>query len=211
MNCRKVSHLLSAYMDGELPGVEHRQIHLHLNACPECQAEYEGLLQVKRLLAGMRIQEPRPELPGLILQRLVSAEAQATSGGPASWLRQFCARWKQIAPPPPVIAFGTGLAAMGILWTVRMVDTPNEIHWQQPTSQISMLPLASGSEIPRFGLYPNGASPDLLSEQPLPVVNPIWTRNTPLNPLPVVFSSERVLPRRYLRSSNPVLSVLYPR
>ena len=46
MNCNKVSNLLSAYMDGELLGFEHRLIHQHISRCAECSAEYEELLPV---------------------------------------------------------------------------------------------------------------------------------------------------------------------
>ena len=47
MNCRKVSHLLSAYMDGELAGVENLQIRQHLSNCDDCNDEYEELLGTK--------------------------------------------------------------------------------------------------------------------------------------------------------------------
>src|SRR5450432_4196251 len=61
VNCRKVSHFLSAYIDGELPGVEHRLIHEHLTRCEECRAEQEGLLYTKRMVSRLRLKEPRSE------------------------------------------------------------------------------------------------------------------------------------------------------
>ena len=62
MNCNKVSQLLSAFMDGELLGYEHRLIHQHLQRCSECRVEYEELLQMKRLLSAMRVCEPCHQL-----------------------------------------------------------------------------------------------------------------------------------------------------
>lgn len=156
MNCRKVSHFLSAYMDGELPGVEHQIIHQHLNQCRECHAEYLGLLQVKRLLAGMRMQEPRAALPGMILQRVAAERSQASGLSLAEWWRHFGQWWRQMAPPPPMVAFGAGLAAVGILWTLRMTDAPDGIRWHQadtvaalpfrPPTATADLPMIPGSQ-----------------------------------------------------------------
>lgn len=58
MNCRKVCNLISAYIDEELPGVEALQIRQHLRNCPECNEEYEALLQTKRLIASLAIKSP---------------------------------------------------------------------------------------------------------------------------------------------------------
>jgi len=74
VNCRKVNSLLSAYMDGELPGVEQLQIRRHLDQCPACSEEYQSLVVTKRLIAGLRMQEPRPGFDQQILNR-IAAEA----------------------------------------------------------------------------------------------------------------------------------------
>src|SRR5690349_20833433 len=78
VNCNKVSHLLSAYMDGELLGYEHRLIHQHLQHCPDCRVEYEELLHMKRLLSAMRVCEPCPQLASNIVRRVSSEEAAQT-------------------------------------------------------------------------------------------------------------------------------------
>src|SRR3954454_22477611 len=80
VNCNKVSHLLSAFMDGELLGYEHRQIHHHLQQCVDCRTEYDELLQMKRLLAAMRLREPDKKLAASIVQR-VAAEPEPASVG----------------------------------------------------------------------------------------------------------------------------------
>lgn len=70
MNCRKTANLLSAYMDGELPGVEQLQIREHLKYCPSCNEEYESLLYTKRVLSGLSVANPRNCLEDRILDRL---------------------------------------------------------------------------------------------------------------------------------------------
>src|SRR5258706_11792854 len=70
VNCRKTASLLSAYMDGELPGVEQLQIREHLKQCSSCNEEYESLLYTKRVLARLSVASPRNCLENRILNRL---------------------------------------------------------------------------------------------------------------------------------------------
>ena len=79
MNCRKTASLLSAYMDGELPGVEQLQIREHLKHCACCNEEYESLLYTKRVLARLSVANPRNCLEDRILNRL-SEEAERGAG-----------------------------------------------------------------------------------------------------------------------------------
>lgn len=64
-------------MDGELPGVEQLQVRHHLDECPDCKSEYHSLLVTKRLIAGLRMQEPRPGFEQQILAR-INAEAHTS-------------------------------------------------------------------------------------------------------------------------------------
>lgn len=70
MNCRKANNLLSAYLDGELAGVEQLQVREHLRQCDDCRFEYESLLCTKRLLANLALRDPRPQFEECILRRL---------------------------------------------------------------------------------------------------------------------------------------------
>ncbi len=70
MNCRRVSHLISAYVDGELTGVEMLEVRKHLSACSECASEYESLRSTKALLAGLPTAKPREGFSARILSRL---------------------------------------------------------------------------------------------------------------------------------------------
>lgn len=114
MNCNKVSHLLSAFMDGELLGYEHRQIHHHLQQCADCRTEYDELLQMKRLLAAMRLREPGKRLAASIVQR-VAAESEPASVGIGNWRIPVPAMAPRAAAYTPFVGLGVGLAVFGLM------------------------------------------------------------------------------------------------
>ena len=115
MNCNKVSNLLSAFMDGELLGHEHRLIHHHLQSCADCRSEYEELLHMKRLLAAMRLREPGQRLAVSIVERvsLEGANPAAVDLGP--WRVQVPALRANPLFFSPMIGLGVGLTFFGIL------------------------------------------------------------------------------------------------
>ena len=153
MNCRKVTHFLSAYMDGELPGVEHRQIHEHIAQCPDCAKEYHGLLQMKRLLAGMRLREPQVDLPARIISQIHTQQDAQSVKTRTSW-KGLITRW--IAMPAPrqsVMALAASLAACGIIYASYAIDHSEQIVWHTTTpADIARLqPAPAGpSEAPTF-------------------------------------------------------------
>src|SRR5689334_19964905 len=106
---------MSAYMDGELSGIEHRLIHQHLARCPECQEDYESLLQLKHLLAGMSIKEPSKSLPALILQEIEDDEVRSMERSPAAWVRKFQQSIRRPIRYTHLIGFGVSLAFVGLL------------------------------------------------------------------------------------------------
>lgn len=110
MNCRKVNSLLSAYIDGELTGVEQMQVRQHLRLCACCHEEHESLLMTKRLLAGLRTKAPRCDLEQIILRRLDAEGASRSSrlSGRAWWA--FLSPRERLR----VAALGT-LAALALL------------------------------------------------------------------------------------------------
>jgi hypothetical protein len=143
VNCRKVSHLLSAFMDGELSGVEHRQLHEHLIRCPECQDDYEGLLQVKRLLGGMRVQTTRKALPALILQQISDEEWRAAHQKPSAWIQQTLQQLKSIVIPPKTAVLSIGMALMGVFFAFHLSalstrpSQQNTITWEKTPPSLS--------------------------------------------------------------------------
>lgn len=70
MNCRRVNSLMSAYIDGELAGVEMLAIKRHLSACSACREEFESIRSVKRLMSTMAYVTPNGQLPAAICNRL---------------------------------------------------------------------------------------------------------------------------------------------
>jgi anti-sigma factor RsiW len=75
VNCRRVSNLLSAYIDGELTGEEQLKIQEHLRQCDECAEEHESLLMTKRLICSLKMKEPREELEARILNAVAQEVA----------------------------------------------------------------------------------------------------------------------------------------
>lgn len=123
MNCRKVNHLLSAYMDGELGGVEHRQIRAHLQACQDCSSEYAALLQTKRLLAALRIQEPHGDLPSGILRRIEEVEsARRHAGFARPFLTALIERLRTVVPASPAFAVGASVACAAVFLSAPLAD-----------------------------------------------------------------------------------------
>ena len=156
MNCRKVNQLLSAYMDGELRGVEHRQVFEHLARCPECLEEYESFLQMKRMLGVMRTHQPSADLEARIAYSVTWDETQAASRTPGMiWMRLRMQAQDLFASPQ-----GLGLGAMAILGVYAVVhhlplatnaDSSSTIVWQRtPTSVTELTAGLAPSEPERF-------------------------------------------------------------
>lgn len=93
MNCRRVSNLLSAYLDAELAGAEMLDIRDHLSRCPFCAREYEGLRQTKRLLGALALR--MPEVGTDFEARLRQSVAQQSAWGGLDWLPGMFSAWRQ--------------------------------------------------------------------------------------------------------------------
>lgn len=70
MNCRRVSNLISAYVDGELTGAEMLEIRRHLSDCRECSEEYELVRGVKSAVSRLRTVSAPEHLAASIVARL---------------------------------------------------------------------------------------------------------------------------------------------
>jgi len=86
MDCRVISELLAAYLDGEVTPREREQIQTHLSACPQCRRELEALAAAQK---GLR-------------QALKEMAAQATPP-PESWdrIRQQVGIKNRVEEPAP--------------------------------------------------------------------------------------------------------------
>ena len=116
MNCNKVSHLLSAFMDGELLGYEHRLIHQHLQRCRECRTEYEELLQMKRLLAAMPVCEPGRKLAATIVQRVSEDESDSPGINLGDWRVALPGLRGRPLVYSPFVGLGVGITFFGMMF-----------------------------------------------------------------------------------------------
>ena len=67
MSCNTVQSKLSAYLDGEMSGVEMQVIRNHVNHCSACNIELNKLKTVQLILRGLPASpEPSLELPAKI-------------------------------------------------------------------------------------------------------------------------------------------------
>ena len=195
MNFNKVSQLLSAYMDGELMGYEHRHIHQHLHRCRECRTEYEDLLQMKRMLSAMRMREPAHEMTVSILHRLTAEESAADF----RWRTVFRFGGRLGPAYSPMVGLGLGLTVLGIgvfsrPATQRRADLADaNIRWEladpakdqlppsprvnlvqgltpEPQSrQVSFRPIYDG-DFRRFPTRPSTRNVSIQFEQPVPAL-----------------------------------------
>ena len=115
MNCRKVSHLLSAYMDGELPGVEALQIRDHLSYCGDCAAEHDDLLSMKRLVGRLKIQEPVGDIAADVFQCIRIEQEIRAENSPLARFRRFTELLGSAVVTPRAIGLGFGVAAVAAL------------------------------------------------------------------------------------------------
>jgi hypothetical protein len=142
VNCRKVSHLLSAYIDSELAGVEYRAIREHLAHCHECLSEYEGLLQTKRMLARLRVQAPKNDLPNRILSYIEAETQQTERQRSLSWRDRMHVWFRQSSPVPQAMVMGAVVAGTVLFSLSHTPDQPTDkIQWTQLNPQ-EIQPLA---------------------------------------------------------------------
>ncbi len=58
MNCKHIQSVLSAYIDGELPGDEMLAVRSHIHDCSVCSNELESCRKLKMLLSSLPHVEP---------------------------------------------------------------------------------------------------------------------------------------------------------
>ncbi len=193
MNCRKVSSSLSAYIDGELAGVEHRMIFDHLSLCETCSAEYEGLLNMKRMVSMLKIREPHETLPLTIISRI--EEEQNLN---ISWLQyQFMTLREAVLRPASPSQISLGLsAAVVCIALLASINRPHEkIEWSAlhtggiaslDSSSQTLAQMESPLNLPLQFAQPAAFSGITYSETIpgfQPVIRPLQSRNNARNPM----------------------------
>ncbi len=126
MNCGRTSRLISAYLDGELPGSEMLAIREHIRICERCAAEMEDIRQVKAAMARLSPVRPAADLEA----RLLAAVAQVETPAPVrlgTWLHERLLGHLQPA------AAAVGVCA--VLLALSVGHLPQAEHWQDPLSE----------------------------------------------------------------------------
>lgn len=155
MNCRKVSHLLSAYMDGELAGVENLQIRQHLSNCDNCSEEYEDLLGTKRLLGRLKMQEPKHDLAGSIVTAIrIDTELEARRSLRMQ-IDSAIEQLKLLISAPQTLGVFVGVLAIAALYGVQRNQSVDHLHvvgrWDHSVPPASeFLSSSAGSARGRF-------------------------------------------------------------
>lgn len=182
MNCRKVGSLLSAYIDGELLGVEHRQINEHLRDCAPCEEEHQSLLMTKRLLSGLSLPTPNFNLEDRLLNRIAEERGRGSgmdssrSNFPFDWHGLWATLGRDRRDQVRVLAFGGGFA----LVLITMLGTPLLMNTQtaQKESLIQPTGVVSNRSVPAVPVM----SPVMLPANSgylsnIPMQNARWLHN----------------------------------
>ncbi len=126
MNCGRTSRLISAYLDGELPGSEMLAIREHLRSCQRCSAEMEDIRQVKAAMARLTPVRPAADLEARLLAAVAQVETPATVRFGA-WLMERLGGHLQPA------AAAVGVCA--VLLAISVGHLPQADHWQDPVAE----------------------------------------------------------------------------
>ena len=166
MNCRRVSNLLSAYMDAELAGAEMLEIRAHLDRCPTCLSEYESLLHTKRLLGSLALRMPRTDF-----ETTLTASAERAAHPVMRWMPSWLAAWRDgiVAPvrPRPVVT-ALALSVAGLLLATVRLETSQEVRRATPVAY------------PRYEVYPTYVGQLSVRQHAPPLSDPSplrWNRN----------------------------------
>ena len=126
--CEDVQELLSAYIDRELAGDEHRWVGAHLDDCAECRATVSALQDAIAALGGLDDLEVPPELAGNL--RLIEPGKRGRAIAPAK-------RWW--ASPRVAVFVATGaVAAIALVSMLTLGDI--NITGNQDAAQKATIP-----------------------------------------------------------------------
>lgn len=160
MNCRRVSSLVSAYIDGELTGVEMLEIRDHLGGCRSCTEQYETLRSTKQLLARLQYAQPRAGLAESICLRLDEIRVPAYQRVLHRVLGFGHSRLKPVAVA--CTAMGVGLVVLMAHPGINQVERPS-------TYMVSAISMPEGAMIPYEKYVNEHASSHPLIPEPVSV------------------------------------------
>ena len=110
LSCERTQDCFSAYLDGTLSGVEMQAVSTHLDACPDCRAEFTAAHNLQHLLASVGPVQAPVNL-GLKLRLAISHENARRKG---YWRDVVAARWENVFRPA-LVQYSAGLAGAVLL------------------------------------------------------------------------------------------------
>jgi hypothetical protein len=114
MQCKKVIHLFSPFVDGELMIEEEDRIEQHLDGCPQCRTEYTKLRNMMSLMGQLPEEDPGEEFSRQVMRRIRTADKKSLLEDSIPW-RERLAQWFALqAAPRPIF----GMAATLVLGIV---------------------------------------------------------------------------------------------
>jgi anti-sigma factor RsiW len=120
-SCAKNRKHLNAYMDGELPDRALREVERHLEGCPACRFELDGLRGLAPLLENDEVPPAPAGLSARILAEAALRQRRKEAGKTSGW------QWREFLFQPWLFRGATTAAlviglAMGALmgWTSHM-------------------------------------------------------------------------------------------
>lgn len=151
MNCGRISRLISAYLDGELSGMEMFAVREHVHSCQSCSAELEGTRQMKAIMGRLRPVKPSTGLEASLLAAL-GAETVPANIRFQNWLHSHFSYRLQPA--------ATAVAVCAALLVVAMGRVPRSVD-----DTAAMFPSA-------FSLAPAGLSTTAYTVAPASTIRP---------------------------------------
>jgi anti-sigma factor RsiW len=140
VNCAEADTFVTAYVDGELAGVDREGVERHFVACAGCarRARLES-----RFKAAVRAHLPRPELPAQLTQRVQLALASQPIA-PRRWALPAWFSYSRVVPAAAAV-----LVLIGITATVRrsqsmvFVQAERSYHRELPMDVTDCASIAS--------------------------------------------------------------------
>ena len=85
MQCREIKELLSPYLDGALDPSEGEAVSAHLDACPDCRADWSTLVDALDTIKTLPELAPSPRFSVQVLERIVAASSQSKKKSGAAY------------------------------------------------------------------------------------------------------------------------------
>ncbi len=115
MRCRECELLLWAFIDGELPPAQRREVAAHLEGCPQCGRAYEQLRAFPLQVGQLQMAPPPADFNARLMERI------ALLPPPAQFAAQYESRrpYPWSGPSGLIVAFAAAAAAivLGLIGT----------------------------------------------------------------------------------------------